>query len=180
MNNIGDRIKQIRTSEGLTQKDFAKRILVSPSYISGVEHGNEVPNEKFMKLVSLEFGISLDWICKGKGEMLNQYYDDSVECSAKTISSAMAEIWELLNSDSNSIYHSIANVLLGVEVTISLSKKMNGEASCDYLEKLANILLDIERAMQIKMNGYPDSTIENHKQGLYEDIEGLLASTENY
>ena len=51
MNNISDRIRVLRKSEHLTQKEFAKRLLISQSYLSGLENGNEIPTNKLLKLI---------------------------------------------------------------------------------------------------------------------------------
>ena len=40
-------------------------MLVSSSYISKVEAGKEIPSDIFLKLISLEFGISYDWLKTG-------------------------------------------------------------------------------------------------------------------
>lgn len=69
MNTIGERLKIIRKHEGLKQSDFAKRVLVSGSYISKVESGKEQPSESFIKLVSLEFKVSHQWLEFGTGNM---------------------------------------------------------------------------------------------------------------
>lgn len=69
MNTIGERIRIIRKHEGLKQSDFAKRVLVSGSYISKVESGKEQPSESFIKLVSLEFKVSHQWLEFGTGDM---------------------------------------------------------------------------------------------------------------
>ena len=53
MKSISDRIKTLRKSECLTQKEFAKRLLVSQSYLSGLENGNEVPTNRLIKLICL-------------------------------------------------------------------------------------------------------------------------------
>lgn len=68
MQTLGSRIKAIRTSEKLKQADFAKRVLVSASYISKVESNKEVPSDIFIKLLSLEFNVSYEWLKNGTGE----------------------------------------------------------------------------------------------------------------
>ncbi len=65
--SLGERIKKIRKDCFLTQSEFAERMLVSASYISKVEAGKENPSDIFLKLMSLEFNISLDWLKTGKG-----------------------------------------------------------------------------------------------------------------
>ena len=67
MNNVGIRIKSLRENNNLSQKQFAERIMVSQSYLSRIERGIEVPNNKLIKLIALEFNVNTDWISKGKG-----------------------------------------------------------------------------------------------------------------
>lgn len=66
---LGSRVKQIRKTANLKQKDFAERLTVSPSYISKVEADKEIPTDMLLKLIALEFGLSFEWLKDGKGEM---------------------------------------------------------------------------------------------------------------
>lgn len=49
---FGERVRQLRTQRGLTQRDLAQRIGVSNTYISKIENGNlhfgDYPSEKFI------------------------------------------------------------------------------------------------------------------------------------
>lgn len=75
--SLGERIKEVRKDNSITQSDFAKRMLVSASYISKVEAGKEKPSDIFIKLMSLEFNVSLEWLSTGNGtkNILNNQYD---------------------------------------------------------------------------------------------------------
>lgn len=82
MNNVGIRIKSLRENNNLSQKQFAERIMVSQSYLSRIERGIEIPNNKLIKLIGLEFNVNTDWISEGKGipdidkkELAYDYYD---------------------------------------------------------------------------------------------------------
>lgn len=80
MNNVGVRIKSLREKNGLSQKQFSERIMVSQSYLSRVERGIEIPNTKLIRLIALEFKVNTDWLSDGKGEpTINKdtfdYYD---------------------------------------------------------------------------------------------------------
>lgn len=55
------------------QKEFAERVSVSASYISKVESGKEVPTEMLLKLIALDFKVSLEWLRDGTGEMKEHY-----------------------------------------------------------------------------------------------------------
>lgn len=84
--SLGERIRKIRKDCALTQNEFAERMLVSASYISKVEAGKEIPSDIFLKLMSLEFNISLDWLKTGNGSkniLLDQhdYFDRNLNLS---------------------------------------------------------------------------------------------------
>ena len=52
MNTIGERMRFLRERVNLKQSAFAERVLVSGSYISKVETGEEIPSDIFTKLVA--------------------------------------------------------------------------------------------------------------------------------
>ncbi len=74
MDTIGNRIKHLRKVEGLKQKEFANRLLVSQSYLSGLENNNETPTEKLIKLICYEFHINEIWLTDNIGEMYDSAY----------------------------------------------------------------------------------------------------------
>jgi transcriptional regulator with XRE-family HTH domain len=82
MNDLGNRVKEIRSHYKLSQKKFAEKLLVTPSYISMVENGKETPSPLFIKLVTLEFHISYEWLNTGIGSMQDisndPFYDNKV------------------------------------------------------------------------------------------------------
>ncbi len=64
---LGQRIKEIRKDNNLTQKEFADRISVSRPFISRMESDKEKPSVSLMKLIASSFGVELDWIMHGAG-----------------------------------------------------------------------------------------------------------------
>lgn len=64
---IGKAIELIRTGQGLSQREFADRLEVTPAYISALESCRQIPSKMFLKLLSYEFGVSLDWLNSGAG-----------------------------------------------------------------------------------------------------------------
>lgn len=66
--SLGERIKIVRHSNSITQSEFASRLLVTASYISKIEADKEKPSDIFLKLMSLEFRISLSWLKTGEGD----------------------------------------------------------------------------------------------------------------
>jgi transcriptional regulator with XRE-family HTH domain len=49
-----------------TQEEFAKRIGVSQSYLSAIEHGRNEVGAEVLLAIGREFGKSIDWLLTGK------------------------------------------------------------------------------------------------------------------
>lgn len=69
--NINDRLREIRKSLQISQREFSKRIFISQSLYADIEKGNIEPKERFLRLISSEYNINLDWMKTGNGEMWN-------------------------------------------------------------------------------------------------------------
>ncbi len=68
MDTIGERIRFIRKKNGLKQEEFAKDLSVSRSFISRIESNKEKASDTVLKLMSLQYNVSLRWLTNGKGE----------------------------------------------------------------------------------------------------------------
>ena len=62
---VGRRIRQLRGFD-MTQGEFAKRIGVSQSYLSAIEHGRNEVGAEVLLAISREFGKSIEWLLTGK------------------------------------------------------------------------------------------------------------------
>ena len=65
MNTLGERIKQIRISNNMTQFEFSQRILTSRTFISLIENNKVTPSNSLLRLISIEFKISETWLKNG-------------------------------------------------------------------------------------------------------------------
>jgi len=52
----------------MTQAQFARRIGVTQSYLSALEHGEKEPVSAVLLAISTESGKSVDWLLTGKTE----------------------------------------------------------------------------------------------------------------
>ena len=70
--SINDRVKQVRHTLKLSQKQFAKGIfLKSSGYLGDLEIYRHEVNERIMELVSSVYGASKVWLKTGKGTMFD-------------------------------------------------------------------------------------------------------------
>lgn len=173
MNSISDRIKSLRKSENLTQKEFAKRLLISQSYLSGLENGNEIPTSKLSKLICLEFGINEAWLIDGSGDMYDTVYENEKSSLAEVSNSALLKILTLLTTNSNVEYGLFANSLDFLSNLLGQSASLNEDLKLEYLECIQNLLMNVERAVYVSINN-SSHIMEQHKKGVTEDIEQLF------
>lgn len=66
---IGERIKEIRTLEGLTQQEFADKLGVSRPNITNYESGRREPVDAMIALICQKFKVNEIWLRTGEGEM---------------------------------------------------------------------------------------------------------------
>jgi transcriptional regulator with XRE-family HTH domain len=70
--NINQRIKILRKSLNLTQKDFAKKIYVSTSFQTLLELEQKKVLDRHIKLIVSAFGANEAWLRTGEGEMFEK------------------------------------------------------------------------------------------------------------
>ncbi len=72
MENIGQRIKQLRKMLKLSQEEFGKKIGKSASAIARYESGSREIDESTLKLIAKEFNVNEEWLKTGEGEMFTE------------------------------------------------------------------------------------------------------------
>lgn len=80
MSPIGNRIKKLRNSIGITQKEFSDVVGISHNYLSQIESGSRSPSSSLIYKISKEFGVDQSWLSDGKGELtLNKSHQKSLD-----------------------------------------------------------------------------------------------------
>lgn len=107
---VGDRIKEIRqniykyvkytssesitiSQKSLTQKEFAKRLGISNSYLCDLEKNRKYPSGRFLKSLKEVFGVSSDWVLYGKKDN-SFFFDDRINNILFTIKTAIPPFWD--------------------------------------------------------------------------------------
>lgn len=67
---IGSRVKEVRKTIRLSQKQMADKLGIFNSYLSDIETGKGNPGHSFFFKISTIFKVNLNYLFLGKGEML--------------------------------------------------------------------------------------------------------------
>lgn len=67
-----DRIKALRKSLCLTQKDFGFRLGIQANTVTSYETGVRTPNNSMILAICREFNVNETWLRTGEGEMMQQ------------------------------------------------------------------------------------------------------------
>lgn len=160
MTHVGERIKIIRKMNNIKQKEFAERVSVSASYISKVESGKEVPTEMLLKLIALDFKVSLEWLRDGTGEMKEHYkgFDTITDEGLRLKYQTMKEFLEKTVSEQTG--DNLKNIIQAYSNFVSLVTMpgLTDENQENYLEALYNINSALE---QITYNSYMLKTVSD-------------------
>lgn len=65
MDTLGDRIKEIRLNNKMTQLQFGELFGLSRSHISGIETNAENPSDMFVRFVAYRFGLDYEYLKTG-------------------------------------------------------------------------------------------------------------------
>lgn len=69
VSSISTRLKAIRKTLGVNQRDFCKGIYLSQSYYAQMESEAKGINNRIIELISTKYNVNKEWLKTGKGEM---------------------------------------------------------------------------------------------------------------
>lgn len=69
LQEIGERIRQVRKTKGLTQKEFAQRIGISNTHLSDLEAGKSSAGAEFLVELEKTYIVDIHWLITGKRTM---------------------------------------------------------------------------------------------------------------
>ena len=108
-----ERIRIIRKTLKLNQKEFAKRLGMQSSTLSMIEVGDNVLTEKNIKLICMTFNVNENWLRAGKGEMF----------AASPYEKEFFEIYDNLLPETQETLLRLAKDLLVTQKKLAGSKK---------------------------------------------------------
>lgn len=95
MMTINERISLCIKESGLRKTAFAKKINVTPSYVSRLASGTKMPSERTITDICREFGINEEWLKFGNGEMrIEMTVEDEIAAFVANVVSGDSEFWK--------------------------------------------------------------------------------------
>jgi len=70
-NSINERLKAVRTTLNLSQRDFSKGIFLRQSSYARIEQGKIIINERIIELVCVKYNVNKTYLKEGKGKMFS-------------------------------------------------------------------------------------------------------------
>ena len=87
---IGARIRQLRLSAGMTQRDLAQRINVGNTTLSQYESGARVPSDEVKIKIASVFGVSVDYLLGASSNAIRQKVPCSPAVAQRPVEVAIA------------------------------------------------------------------------------------------
>ena len=147
---IGNRIKQIRQSSGLNQKQTAERLGISPAHLSYIESGKKQPSDMLVEQIAYKFLVNENWLKTGEGtkefieETMNEEDILSFWCSSPGYIVKYIRLAKMLFMCGNldEIYNDIINndcigILLNFVISKALGDKDAKESSQRFFDEMA-------------------------------------------
>lgn len=78
-NNLGARIKELRSTLNLSMEAFGNKIGVTKSSISKLEKSENNPSEQTLKLICREYNVNYLWLTEGSGDMFTGVPDTIID-----------------------------------------------------------------------------------------------------
>jgi transcriptional regulator with XRE-family HTH domain len=74
---ISERIKAVRKTLGISQRDFCGGIYLSQSFYAKIETGARNSNNRVNELICNKYKVNKEWLITGKGDMFSEAPPDT-------------------------------------------------------------------------------------------------------
>jgi transcriptional regulator with XRE-family HTH domain len=181
---LGGRIREIRKSRKVTQKEFSERICATQSYVSRLEADKAQPTDMLIKLIALEFQVSFHWLAYGEGELeiseaIFDYWDrTSTEELGEGAESGLVVFSRKLKEYNNaSLYTGVSSIIGDISDVLDLYKNNIGFLTL-LMEELWSICLAFTEMVKT-LNTEAEKTRAIMNQTLIVKDKELLKSIRN-
>ena len=154
---ISQRIKELRNTLELTQKNFADKLGITNAHISKIEKGKTSPSDALIKLISKEYDVNENWLKFGIGDMFKEIEPSNEEIFENLMVASTKNLNKSLRSDNEKIRMLSSELNLIFTEIIDIENISNDRHQIEYLEKVKLIFLILnEFGTSIKKYAFSD------------------------
>lgn len=125
MDNINERIREIREYLKLSRNDFGERLGLSGDSINNLERGRVVIKDFIIKLISQEFNVDENWLRTGEGSMFTLELDEDTML-----------VEQLLNEYDNPLFSEIKSLVFNIMKVYNQLDPKSQQVIDDFIIKL--------------------------------------------
>ena len=125
MDNINERIREVREYLKLSRNDFGERLGLSGDSINNLERGRVVIKDFIIKLISQEFNVDENWLRTGEGSMFILELDEDTVL-----------VEQLLNEYDNPLFSEIKLLVFSIMKVYNQLDSKSKQVIDDFIIKL--------------------------------------------
>ncbi len=125
MDNINERIREVREYLKLSRNDFGERLGMSGDSINNLERGRVVIKDFIIKLISQEFNVDENWLRTGEGSMFTLELDEDTVL-----------VEQLLNEYDNPLFSEIKSLVFNIMKVYNQLDPKSKQVIDDFIIKL--------------------------------------------
>ena len=125
MDNINERIREVREYLKLSRNDFGERLGMSGDSINNLERGRVVIKDFIIKLISQEFNVDKNWLRTGEGSMFTLELDEDTVL-----------VEQLLNEYDNPLFSEIKSLVFNIMKVYNQLDPKSKQVIDDFIIKL--------------------------------------------
>lgn len=166
LKKFGERLKEYRSKEGLTQREMADKINLSAATLSSYENGSKNPSLSVVMDIAKTINVSLDWLC-GLSSTNNQ--------GTNSDEILLTDIFEAINT--------IVRVLPYTEMQKINVERINANQAWEILlfsQAVGNYLDAWQSILKLNKNGaLTDSVYAACLEGVMQQYKDMFIDTTN-
>ncbi len=124
---MNERIKKLRKTLDLTQREFGERLGIKGNTIANYELGRNEPIDAVLSLICREFNVNETWLRTGEGEMFEELTEQQKILKYTAL---------LLNDKDSAVANAIQTLIITYEQLDDASKATLEKIALQYINNL--------------------------------------------
>lgn len=164
---LGERIKLVRKTNKLNQKNFAAMLGISQTHVSKIEKGVENPSETLLLFMSYKFAVNIDWLKTEQGNYTIDFNSSDLDRLVYVRYKAEQNVLKMNHSCS----WEYSNIFFYLEKLLDCFNPMDGPKSEAYYKNIRGL---ISHLMIPTVFNNTTRNISEIKKMIDKDVEDII------